>query len=405
MAYVITTALRKLDKLKKRIKAVTGGTSASKTISIIQILIDKCQRDVIAGAPGVTSITSETMPHLKRGAIRDFLNIMQEQRYFDPVKWNKSDFIYDFGDGVILEFFSLDMPHKVRGPRRKRLFINEVNNVSKETFDQLEVRTEEEIWMDWNPVNSFWFYEGENGDSAVIDREDVDFITLTYKDNEGLSQSIIATIESRKANKRWWRVYGEGLLGEVEGKIYSGWNLIDDIPPEAILRRYGLDFGYTNDPTVVEAIYYWNGAYIIDEVIYQKGLSNKTIADILQNLPPALVVADSAEPKSIDEIHSYGVNIVGAKKGQGSVMQGIQWVQQQKIFVTKRSLKTLKGYRNYLWTTDKDGRIINEPDDTIHEWSNPMDAVRYGLDSFRPLTPIRHNAEVGGVLPYIPGVG
>lgn len=377
MAYIATTALKKLLQLNKRIRGIAGGTSASKTISIIQILIDQAQRDK---KPTVTSITSESMPHLKRGAIRDFLNIMQEHNYFKDDLWNRSDFTYTFETGSRIEFFSLDMPHKVRGPRRQRLFINEANNIPLETFDQLEVRTEGEIWLDWNPTQEFWFYT-----DILPKRDDVDFLILTYKDNEGLPKSIIDSIESRKGNKNWWKVYGEGQLGEAEGRIYTGWEQVEDIPHEARLERYGLDFGYSNDPTSIVAIYRYNGGFILDEITYQKGLSNKQISDIFMNLPKALVMADSAEPKSIDELKSYGLNILPAQKGQGSVNQGIQYVQDQRISVTKRSLNIIKEYRNYLWQTDKDGKVINEPGIIFN---HSMDAIRYGLDSYRDKTPV-----------------
>lgn len=371
--YIITTALKKLDKLTKRIRAVCGGTAASKTISIIQILIDKAQTDK---TPTLTSITSESMPHLKRGCIRDFLNIMEEHNYFDPDRWNKSDFTYTFETGSKIEFFSLDMPHKVRGPRRQRLFINEANNIPLETFDQLEVRTEDEIWLDWNPTVEFWFYT-----DIQPKRDDIDFVTLTYLDNEGCPKSVVESIERRKDNKNWWLVYGLGQLGEVEGKIYKDWAIIDDIPHEARLERYGLDFGYSNDPTAIVAIYRYNGGFILDEIAYQKGLSNKEISDILQNQPKVLVIADSAEPKSIDEIKLYGINILPSSKGQGSVSHGIQWVQDQRISVTKRSVNIIKEYRNYMWKTDKDGKILNVPD-VLYDHS--MDAVRYGLTDLKP---------------------
>lgn len=374
--YRITTALTKLRSLKKRIRGIAGGTSASKTISIIQILIDKAQRDE---KPTLTSITSESMPHLKRGAMRDFLNIMQEHNYFDDSKWNKSDFVYTFETGSKIEFFSLDMPHKVRGPRRHRLFINEANNIPLETFEQLEVRTEEEIWLDWNPVSEFWFYT-----DILPKRDDVDFQILTYKDNEGLSESIVKTIEYRKGNKNWWKVYGLGELGEAEGRIYTGWQILDTIPHEARLRRYGNDFGYSNDPTAIVAIYEYNGGYIWDEVAYQKGLSNKDIADIYQNQEKALIIPDSAEPKSIDELKLYGLNVIASQKGPGSVLQGIQYVQSQRISVTKRSVNIIKEYRNYLWLTDKDGKIINDPQPFMN---HAMDAGRYGMESLRPAEP------------------
>lgn len=389
--YLLTTATKKLLKLKKRVKGVAGGTSAGKTVSILQILIDKAQSDT---SPTITSVTSESMPHLKRGAIRDFLNIMEEHRYFVPSRWNKSDFTYLFETGSKMEFFSCDMPYKVRGPRRHKLFINEANNIPLETFDQLEVRTTDEIWLDWNPVSEFWWY------TDVLNIRDVDFEILTYKDNEGLSKDIVSSIESRKHNKNWWRVYGEGLLGEAEGRIYTGWAILDDLPSEARLRRYGLDFGYTNDPTTIDAIYVWNGAFVIDEILHQKGMSNKQIADTLLNIERALIVADSAEPKSIDELKAYGLNIIPSQKGPGSVNQGIQYVQDQKIFITKRSINALKEYRNYLWITDKEGKIINEPEDI---WNHHMDAIRYGMESLKPTIPKPQPTDFGGIKSYIPG--
>ena len=383
--YKQTTAVRKLLNLSKRIRGIAGGTSASKTISIIQILIHKAQTDT---RPTLTSITSESVPHLKRGAMRDFLNIMQEHHYFKDANWNRSDFTYTFETGSKIEFFSLDMPHKVRGPRRDRLFINEANNIPQETFEQLEVRTKAEIWLDWNPTREFWFY------TDYKDKPNVDFIILTYKDNEGLDKSIVESIESRRDNKAWWQVYGEGQLGEVEGKIYTNWKLDVDLPHEARLERRGLDFGYAHDPACLVDIYFYNGGYIIDELLFRVGMKNRQIADVILNQPDpnVLTVADSAEPKSIEEMQEYGVNIIGANKGPGSVSQGIQWVQSQQISVTKRSKNIRDAYKNYMWKTDRDGNILTEPD---HYLSDAMDAIRYGLETYRP-QPERGEAKVVG---------
>jgi phage terminase large subunit len=369
--YIATTATKKILKLKKRIKAICGGTAASKTISILLYLIDKAQ----SRNNCLISVVSESFPHLKRGAMRDFLEIMKGHDYFKESRWNKTDYIYLFETGSKIEFFSADQPAKVRGPRRDILFINEANNIPYETFDQLEVRTNEEIWLDWNPTSEFWFYT----DLKNI-RDDIDFIKLTYIDNEALPQSIIQSIESRRNNKNWWKVYGLGELGDVEGRIYTDWQIIDEIPHEARLERYGLDFGYSGDPTALVAIYYYNGGYILDEVCYQKGLSNRQIADISNNLNKALVKADSAEPKSIDELRLYGVNALGVEKGKDSVLHGIQYVQSQRISMTKRSVNLIKEYRNYVWKTDKNGKIINEPEDILNDC---MDAVRYGLEKLK----------------------
>lgn len=373
MPYQRTTATEKILQLNKRIRAVAGGTAASKTFSIMMWLVDYAQTN----KNELISVVSESFPHLRRGAMRDFLLIMEEHGYFDESLWSKTEYTYTFPTGSKIEFFSADQPGKVRGPRREVLFINEANNVPYETFTQLEIRTKKIIWLDWNPVSSFWWYE-----DYMPNNNNYNFITLTYKDNEALSPDIVASIESKKYNKNFWQVYGLGQLGEAEGRIYTDWAIIDDIPHEARLERRGLDFGYTNDPTAIIAIYRWNGGFVLDEEVYQTGLKNREIADAIKNLPKALVIADSAEPKSIDELKELGINIIPAPKGQGSVLQGIQYVQDQRISVTKRSVNLIKEYRNYLWLTDRDGKIINEPSPYMN---HGLDAVRYGMTNMTDL--------------------
>lgn len=378
------TATHKLLALDKRIRAAAGGTSASKTISILLILIDKAVSYANADQQLLISVVSESLPHLKRGVMRDFINIMEGHNYFKESQWNRTDFTYNFSPKVKMEFFGVDTPDKVRGPRRDILFMNEANNCPFESFEQLEVRTKHEIWLDWNPTSEFWFYTEilQSREAEYIDGN-VDFITLTYKDNESLDKSIVSSIEARKHNKAWWDVYGLGKLGEVEGKIYKDWKIIDEIPHEARLERYGLDFGYANDPAALVAIYYYSGGYIIEELLFRTHMSNRQIADYVLNSasPNALIIADSAEPKSIAEMQEHGLNIIGAAKGQGSVNQGIQWVQDQRMSVTKASTNVIKAYRNYMWQTDRDGKIIDKPD---HRLSDAMDAVRYAMETLRP---------------------
>lgn len=370
--YSETTAFRKIRDLRKRIRIVQGGTSASKTISILLYLIAKAQSDK---KPTLTSIISESIPHLKRGAMRDFKNILQAHHYWKDDLWNSTDSTYTFETGSKIEFFSADQPDKLRGARRDRLFINECNNVDFEAFEQLEVRTKEFTFLDFNPSNEFWVFE-----HILNKRDDYDYIILTYKDNEALDKNIVEAIEQRRNRSGWWKVYGEGQLGEVEGKIYKNWNIIDEIPHEARLERRGVDFGYSNDPTAIIDVYYYNGGYILDEQCYRKGMSNKEIADFLKNLQQTLVIADSAEPKSIDEIASYGISITPSIKGPDSIRQGIQFVQAQRISVTKRSVNLIKEYRNYLWKTDKDGKFIspNVPEGGL---DHGLDAMRYALNS------------------------
>lgn len=365
--YQETTATLRIKELQKRIKGVQGGTSASKTISILIVLIALAQSDT---KPTLTSIVSESLPHLKRGAIRDFLSILKTHNYYRDERWNRSDFIYTFETGSQIEFFGADSSEKLRGARRQRLYINEANNVPFDAFEQLEVRTFDDVWLDWNPSEEFWFYTDVLGK-----RDDVDHIIVTYKDNEALDENTVRSIEQRKNRPEWWKVYGEGQLGEIEGRIYTGWELIDEIPHEARLKSIGLDFGYTNDPTAAIAIYDYNGGLIFDEILYRRGMSNSAIAQALQTYDSTLVVADSAEPKSIDEIRQHGVNIIAATKGPGSVNQGIAYLQDQKCSITKRSVDTIREYRNYLWIKDRNGKVINTPQDYDN---HSMDAIRYG---------------------------
>lgn len=388
MPYSLTTTTKKLARQRKRIRFVAGGTSAGKTISILQLLIDDAQTDT---KPTLTSVVSESFPHLRRGAMRDFMNIMQQHGYWRDNRWSKTDFTYTFESGSKLEFFSTDQASKVRGPRRDRLFMNEANNNDFEAWDQLLVRTKDYAWADWNPTAEFWAYT-----EIMPNRNDYDFITVTYKDNEGLDPNIVADIEAHKANKAWWQVYGLGQLGDVEGKIFRDWAIVDEIPHEARLERRGLDFGYSNDPTALVDIYVYNGGYILDEVIYRKGMHIKDIADVILNRPNSnvLTIADSAEPRSIDELAIYGVSITGCVKGKGSVKARISYVQEQRMSITKRSTNLIKSYRNFMWKTDKDGNILNEYD---HFWSDGMMAASYGMEGFKPYEPDTEMATSGNI--------
>ncbi len=368
-----TQATKKIFALTKRIRAVAGGTSASKTISILVWLIDYCQTK--QSKTKLCSVVSESHPHLEKGAILDFQNIMKDRGYWNENLWNQTKHVYTFETGNKLEFYSVDTYGKAHGPRRDVLFVNEANNLAYKIVDQLITRTREIVWMDWNPSEEFWFYT-----EMLTKRDDIDFITLTYKDNDALDQIMVKEIESHKNDKNWWQVYGLGQLGVIESRIYKDWQIIDDIPFEARLERYGLDFGYSNDPTALYAIYYYNGGYIVDEICYQKGLLNGQIAGLIGTQSKALVIADSAEPKSIDELRTYNLTILPCQKGPGSINRGIAWVQQQKVSITKRSVNGIKEYRNYTWITDKDGKIINEPNDFNN---HAMDAIRYAISSIK----------------------
>lgn len=385
-SFVDTKATQKIFSLTKRIRAVAGGTSASKTISILVWLIDYCQ----SHRNELCSLVSESYPHLEKGAMLDFENIMKDRGYWKDELWHATKHVYTFETGSKLEFYSPDTYGKAHGPRRDVLFINEANNLDYKIVDQLMVRTRKIVWMDWNPSVEFWFYT-----EMLPNRpDDIDFITLTYKDNDALDSVTVAEIESHKNNKSWWTVYGLGQLGTIEGRIYKDWQIVEGIPHEARLERRGLDFGYSVDPTAIIAVYYYNGGYILDEEVYRKGLLNSSIAGLITNQPnpDVLVVADSAEPKSIDEIKLYDINILPAIKGSGSISTGIQFVQQQKISVTARSINLLKEYRAYMWQTDRTtGRFIKEPEEGNN---HAMDAMRYALNSILAPATYQTNATV-----------
>lgn len=366
--FIQTTATEKIIDLIKRIRIIQGGTSASKTVSIILYLIALAQSDK---SKTLTSIVSESFPHLRRGAERDFLNIMKDHHYFKDNLWDRTNHIYTFETGSQIEFFSVDQSEKVRGARRDRLFINEVNNIPFLAFEELEVRTKDFIFVDYNPTNEFWLFT-----DVMPKRDDWEQIILTYKDNEALSLEIVASIEQRRNRKDWWQVYGLGQLGVIEGRIYKDWVIIDEVPEDAKAEVIGLDYGYTNDPTAIVEIYRYNKGFIWDEICFQKGLANKQISDILKNQDQLPIIPDSAEPKSNDELKSYGHTVIPAEKGKDSVNNGIQLVQRQVIYITKRSINLIKEYRNYLWEVDKNGKVLNAPE---HTFSHGMDAGRYAM--------------------------
>ena len=233
-------------------------------------------------------------------------------------------------------------------------------------------------WFDLFPSEADGFYIPKLKPSI----KDTTFVYSSYKDNiANIAPQSVKTYEEYKETKpsHYWNMI-RGLVPEVlQGKIYKNWEVIDSLPEEARLVRYGLDFGYTNDPTSIVSIYQWNKGFVINEVCYQRGMSNRQIAEVLKELDKCLIVADSAEPKSIDEIAGYGLPIVPSKKGQGSLLQGIQFVQDAKIYLTRQSTNLLEEYENYSWDQDKDGNSINMPKDI---YNHGMDAIRYAISSY-----------------------
>jgi phage terminase large subunit len=381
--FTYTTGIKKMRKLKKRIKVIPGGTSGGKTYGIIPILIDRA-----AKTPNLEiSIVSESIPHLRKGALKDFLKIMKSTgRYIDK-HFNKTYLTYTFANGSYIEFFSAEQEEKVRGPRRNILYINECNNINFDTYHQLAIRTDLEIWLDFNPSADFWAYTELQAD------EDAEWCTLTYQDNEALQPSIVKEIEKAlvkgfydpsgdiddDANIKnafwanWWKVYGLGKLGALQGVILNNWSFCNTIPDTAKLIAYGLDFGFTNDHTGCIGVWMQSGELWVDELIYETGLTNPDIHARLAHITSE-IIADSAEPKSIEELKRMGLSITPAKKGPDSIKNGLDILQRYKINVTRNSTNLIKELRTYAWNTDKSGKSLNEP---IDAYNHLIDPLRY----------------------------
>lgn len=361
-----------------------GGARSGKTYSILQMLVLKALSEAAERSPAkITSVVSETLPHLKRGAIRDFKSIMQGWEIWNDRQWNRTDNIYTFANGGMIEFFSADSPGKVHGPARDRLFINEAQNVDYETARQLFIRTRDRIVIDYNPVQQFWVHENIQGRPECVS------IHSTYKDNDFLTPEQVAEIESNKGSGNWWRVYGEGLIGQAEGVIFD-FTQIDALPESSdMVETYGIDFGFTNDPTVIvhAKIHTGRKEIYIDQLEYRTGMLNRDIIRTLEayKVPKrgVPIFADAAEPKSIAEIAQAGYNCKLSYKATRKAEQ-IAFLQQFKMYVTKRSIEGIKEMRNYCWAKDKDGRPLNEPQAFGDHF---MDALRYAV--YSPLADFR----------------
>lgn len=316
------------------------------------------------------SIVSESMPHLKKGCMRDFENMLANERRWRPGQWNATDKIYRVNHSYI-EFFSADQPGKVHGPARNILYINECININYETYRQLAIRTSETIFLDYNPCFEFWV------DEQVLIRPEATLICSTYLDNEYLSPVQVQEIESNKRDADWWQVYGLGQTGSKTGLVMQNWDIVEALPEKYKNRWLGIDFGFTNDPTAIVDIRLSEGELWIDELLYERGCDNIAIARQLEQAGVGRsvpIVADCAEPKSIREIRSFGWQVEAAVKGRDSILLGLSVLNRYKKHITARSVNILTEYRNYRWQTDEYGKPSNIPSD---KYNHSIDAQRY----------------------------
>ena len=409
--YKPTTALAKIAALRKKTRVIQGGQGAGKTVGIEMLLSNHAQHkeDV-----EITIVQAE-LSKLKKTAVLDFIKIMKSMDLWDRSRWNKTESIYRFPGGGFIEFLGLDKADIGKGFRRDIIYFNELNKggITLDTYTQFASRAKV-VYVDFNPDRKFWLHE------EIIPDEDTDFLILTYNDNEYLPESEVKSIlkyrekgfykwegltekelfaEDNIKSKYWankWKVYGLGLVGSLDGLVFDNWSEIDNIPPEAEYIGTGLDFGYSNDPTAITDVYSWNGKRILDEVCYRTGMVNADIHKVLitgikrkyvrlkegsltemeevEVKIPRKTWADSAEPKSIEEIFRMGSDIEGAAKGPDSINYGIQIMQDQEYLVTKRSTNLKTELNAYTWATNKDGVMINKP---IDAYNHAIDGVRY----------------------------
>ncbi len=368
-----TTAVKKLGKLQKPKKVIQGGTWAGKTQGIIINLIYQC----IQTPKDDITVVAETVPAVKFGALKIFKEVMEFTGNWYDEHYNATDRIYKFYNGSVIQFSAFDTIGKAKAAgKRKKLFLNECNYIPFLIAYELIVRTSGDVWFDYNPNNPFWIQQEILGD------EDVDFMILTYKDNETTPENKIREFdrnrERAKTSKYWanWcKVYLDGELGSLEGVVLQDWAIVDQAPSDGLIG-YGMDFGYTNDPTTLIACYVVDGVRIFDELIYQRGLTTPDLARRMNDLTDSYTYtfADSADPKTIDELWQYGIKIQGATKGADSVNRGISILQEEHFKVTARSTNLIKELREYCWDTDKEGNTTNKP---VGIYNHCIDAMRY----------------------------
>lgn len=383
MPLEVTTSLRKMLSMSKPVKVIQGATSSGKTYGIIPILYDKA----LEKPNTLITIVAETIPSLKDGCVKIFKDFMYDEGRWRDDCWIGNPMQYTLPNRSKIQFKSFDSEGKAKASgKREILFINEANHVPFKIADALIIRTTREVWLDFNADTEFWAH------TELLTGSDAELLKLTYLDNEAIPEGTLNKMLERKAKAyeedangvrgywwNWWQVYGLGEVGSLQGVVFNNWKQVNVIPQQAKLLGYGMDFGYTNDPSTCVAVHQMDNRYYFDEVLYSTGLTNLDLYDSLIGVVGGnIIYADSAEPKSIEELRRNGLNVVGAEKGRDSIMFGINKMQQDTFYVTKSSTNLIGELRKYTWQTDKEGRTVNKP---IDNYNHLIDACRYFLTS------------------------
>jgi len=365
----VSVVFEKNYHAKTKIIVNQGGSRSGKTYSILQLLI---LVKAFEATNMVFSIVRKSMPALKSSAMRDFFEILKTQDLYDERDHNKTENTYIL-NGNLFEFMSLDQPQKKRGAKRTYLFINEANELNLEDWIQLSLRTEKQIFLDYNPsMDEHWVYD------IVIPRTDCTFIHSTYLDNlQFLPEEQIREIENLKnVDENYWRIYGKGEIGQIKGLVLTNWDVVDVFPSDCKWTTYGLDFGFSNDPTALIKAGMMGGELYADELIYSRGLTNQDIAKWMHDVGVTRadeIIADN-QPKCIYEIRKEGFNVKPTFKGPDSIIAGIDILKRYRIKVTKGSINLIRELKNYKWKEDATGKSLNVP---VDRFNHGIDGLRY----------------------------
>lgn len=373
-----TTALKKIEAMSARINIIQGGARAGKTTAMA---IHLCDLSFVV-RDKIISVVSDTYPNLEKGVIRDWEKLLKRHNYERFFVQNKVKHTWtNKVTGSVVEFFSCEADDAL-GAGRDYLFINEAYRVNYATFDQLMLRTEVMAWLDFNPINEFWVHT-----EVMAKRTDWQFEKLTYQDNEGLPASILADLLQHRGDgtSNWWRVYGLGEIGALEGNVYAGWVRHDTYKdPSMSLKRYGVDFGY-NDPTTIMAIYEDDNREIyLKTKLYQSFLTSKEIVERAKAInaeAEGLFVCDNAKPEMIQDMREAGLRAIPCDKSASGKVNGklynINLVQERKVHYLAEDKDLEREYLTYQWRVKKTtGKTIDEPQDGN---DHAMDAIAYAI--------------------------